>query len=670
MAQEYRIDRRVRHKVVLFPRRVKQSVVMVLDVILCLFATWLAFTLRLDSMNVPVGYQWHVYQLSPLIMLPVFVRLGLYRAVFRYTGIVAVVSIANAVAIYGLLLFLFLAWFALPGVPRSVGIIQPLLLWSMISASRGVARWWLRQADVGSRNQAVSKMLIYGAGAAGVQIAEVMKQRRQYVVVGFLDDSRELCGRDINGVRVYPTVGAADIIAKHGVSDVVLAMPSATRARRIEILEQLRGYHVHVTSLPDLADLASGKIKLADIRELDAIDLLGRDPVPPDLALIGRNITRKAVMVTGAGGSIGSELCRQILTAHPACLLLLDHNEYSLYDVHRDLLERIAAAGVSTEIIPLLGSVKDLARMRQICQTWHPKTIYHAAAYKHVPLVEHNPIEGMLNNVFGTYQVAEAALESGVENFVLVSTDKAVRPTNVMGATKRLAEMILQALAARKMHDTYREQTRFSIVRFGNVLDSSGSVVPLFRKQIESGGPITLTDMDVTRYFMTIPEAAQLVIQAGAMAEGGEVFLLDMGDPIKIVDLARRMVELYGLTELDPISGEGDIEIQVTGLRPGEKLHEELLINQAAQPTAHSQIMKANEDFLSWQELSLYLNKLSEAAARNDLSAMRKLLGNLVEGYVPASEIVDWISIARSDQQRANVVNDSDARELLNHSHP
>jgi FlaA1/EpsC-like NDP-sugar epimerase len=647
----------MRRKIIHLPRKTKQGVAIAVDICMCVLSTWIAFSLRLDTIHVPEGYQWHVYQIAPLLLMPIFLKFGLYRAVFRYTGIAAMVSIAKAVCVYGAVFFSFLVWMGLPGVPRSVGILQPLLLFSLVGGSRAFARLWLSQTDGERKYQRDSRMLIFGAGAAGAQIADVLQQRRQFTVIGFLDDNPEMAGKRINELKVYPASEAESVIGLFDVTDVVLAVPSATRARRNEILESLRRFHVHVTSLPDLTDLARGKVMLADIHELDIVDLLGRDPVPPNPYLISRNIHNKVVLVTGAGGSIGSELCRQILNEQPSCLLLLDHNEFSLYEIHRELQEQAGLLGLTTELIPLLGSIKDYDRISQVCRTWHPQTIYHAAAYKHVPLVEHNPAEGIRNNVFGTYNVARAALEHGARDFVLVSTDKAVRPTNIMGATKRVAEMVLQALAAAPAQalvpgvGQVHERTRFAIVRFGNVLDSSGSVVPLFREQIKAGGPITLTDREVTRYFMIIPEAAQLVIQAGAMTEGGDVFVLDMGQPVKIIDLARRMVQLSGLKVHEEGAADGDIEIQITGLRPGEKLYEELLIGETAKPTAHTRIMKAHEDFLPWSELKQHIEQLARIVEKNDVEAIRTLLAQLVTGYVASGKVVDWVNNARAQEE-------------------
>lgn len=636
-------------------RRAKQAIVAVTDVLMSLAATWAAFSLRLDMFDWPQGYQWHVYVLSPLLALPVFVRFGLYRAVFRYTGVAAMVTMGKAVALYAVVFFLLLVWLAMPGVPRSVGLLQPLLFLLLVGGSRIFARFWLTQIVSDGRQANVSRLLIYGGGAAGAQIADVLLRKKQLALIGFVDDDPQLRGKTINGQRVYSTAEMDALVARYAVTDVLLAMPRLTRGRRNEIISTLRKYQVHVRSLPDMADLAQGKVTVSDIRELEIADLLGREPVPPNPALISRNIRGKVVCVTGAGGSIGSELCRQILAVKPAKLLLLDHGEYNLYSTHAELERKLAEMGLDTELIPLLGSVRDFERIRQVCTIWRPHTIYHAAAYKHVPLVEQNPAIGIGNNVFGTLNVARAAMESGVADFVLISTDKAVRPTNIMGATKRLAEMILQALAAApsavfgelpRSGVSAPVRTRFSMVRFGNVLGSSGSVVPLFRQQIKDGGPLTVTDSDVTRYFMTIPEAAQLVVQAAAMAEGGDVFVLDMGEPVRIIDLAYRIVELSGLKIRDHEHPDGDIEISVTGLRPGEKLYEELLIGEDPQPTAHPRIMKAHEDFLPWDRLQAELQRLSVALELNDVGTIKNILQKLVAGYEPAPNVVDWVYLA------------------------
>jgi FlaA1/EpsC-like NDP-sugar epimerase len=419
------------------------------------------------------------------------------------------------------------------------------------------------------------------------------------------------------------------------VSHVLLAMPSLSRKRRNEILSQITTARVAVRTLPSVTDLAQGKVSLSNLRELDIDDLLGREPVMPDPVLLAMNVRNKTVMVTGAGGSIGSELCRQILSVCPSKILLIEQSEFALYEIHQELEGKLARSNVV--LVPILASVQDKERMQQIMFTWRPETVYHAAAYKHVPIVEHNPAEGIRNNVFGTLHTAQAAVETGVSDFVLISTDKAVRPTNIMGASKRLAEMILQAITPTS------HQTRFSIVRFGNVLGSSGSVVPKFRQQIRDTGRITLTHPDITRYFMTIPEASQLVIQAGAMAHGGDVFVLDMGQPVKIKDLAYRMVELSGLTVKDENNLDGDIEIDIIGLRPGEKLHEELLIGDNPKPTSHLRVMKAHEEFMTWLDLEGQLNELEVALSLNDIPRARLLMKMLVTGYTPSETIVDWV---------------------------
>ena len=507
------------------------------------------------------------------------------------------------------------------------------------------------------------RLLIYGAGSAGAQTAAAVANGGEFELLGFIDDDAAKTGRHINGVPVFAPGEVTEVVERLGVSDILLALPSASRHRRHQIVEGLRALPVHIRTLPGMADLASGRVAVSDFRELDLEDLLGRDPVPPNAALLARDLAGKTVLVTGAGGSIGSELCRQILLEQPAKLLLVEHSEFALYGIHQELEALVASLAPSdanghqpepAELIGLLGNVRDYERIAEIFRAYRPDTVYHAAAYKHVPIVEHNLCEGLSNNVFGTLNVARAAMESGAASFVLVSTDKAVRPTNVMGASKRIAEMILQALAAETMvrfddnsrvAGLVRNRTRFAMVRFGNVLGSSGSVVPLFRKQIETGGPITLTHPDVTRYFMTIPEAAQLVLQAGAMGEGGEVFVLDMGQPVRIVELARRMVELSGHSVRDEANPEGDIEIRITGLRPGEKLYEELLIGDNPSLTAHPRIMKARESFLNWGELLPFLAQLKASIDNGDVDGFRRLLQELVSGYRPAGAIVDWITV-------------------------
>lgn len=612
-------------RVLNWPRTVKQLAVLSQDVVLAILATWVAFTLRLDVAHIPSGAQWWVYLLAPTLFVPIFIKFGLYRAIFRYNGLAALRATGMAVLIYGCLLTAILVWQRWPGVPRSMGVLQPLVFLFLVGGSRALARFWL--ADMSkARAKSEGRLLIYGAGTAGVQTMLSLHMSQQFELVGFVDDDIAKLGRSLNGAPVFAPAEVAQVVARHGVTDILLAMPSATRERRNAILESLRYLPVHIRTLPGMADLASGRVTAQDFRELDVEDLLGRAPVPPDTALLARDLAAQVVLVTGAGGSIGGELTRQIVLQRPRQLLLLDHNEFGLYSIHQELQGICAMKKLDVELIPLLGSVANPDRLADIFGAYRPVTVYHAAAYKHVPMVECNPGEGILNNVFGTLNTARAAMASGARRFILISTDKAVRPTNVMGASKRMAELVLQALAP-------GSATCFTMVRFGNVLDSSGSVVPLFRRQLSAGGPLTVTHPEVTRYFMTIPEAAQLVLQAGAMAAGGDVFVLDMGQPVKIMDLARRMVELSGLRVRDADHPNGDIEIVVNGLRPGEKLYEELLIGDNPEPTAHARIMKAHEACLSWDALQPHLQALRLGAEQADIVAIKSVLQTCVHGY-------------------------------------
>jgi FlaA1/EpsC-like NDP-sugar epimerase len=618
-------------KVLAWPRIYKRLVVVAVDITLAFIATWLAFSLRLDVMHRPVGLQWAVYFLTPVLAVPVFVKFGLYRAIFRYTGQAALISTVKAIVVYGLVLLAVLLWMQWPMVPRSLGILQPLLFLILVGGSRSVARFWLAGLYRSAGNKS-GRLLIFGAGTAGVQTAASIAMERQLKLVGFVDDDPHKVGRSINGAPVWASQDLPTLVTHHEVTDLLLAMPNATRERRKQIIASLSKLPVHVRTLPSMADLASGKVSVKDIHELDIDDLLGRTSVPPQADLLARDLRGQVVLVTGAGGSIGGELTRNIVLQLPKKLVLLDHNEFGLYAIHQELEALCKSHDLSLELVPLLGSVVNAEQMQAVCLSFQPATVYHAAAYKHVPLVESNPGVGVLNNVFGTLHVAQAAQASGVKRFVLVSTDKAVRPSNVMGATKRMAELVLQALSE-ESKNAGNSSTCFSMVRFGNVLGSSGSVVPLFRQQLEGGGPITVTHKEVTRYFMTIPEAAQLVLQAGAMGQGGDVFVLDMGEPVKIMDLAQRMVQLSGLTVKDAAYPEGDIEISVVGLRPGEKLYEELLIGGNPEPTEHPRIMKAHEDFFPWTQLSAHLQDLKLAVQNDDVAGIRKVLGACVQGF-------------------------------------
>jgi FlaA1/EpsC-like NDP-sugar epimerase len=628
----------------LLPRPLKRAIALGADALICAITVWMAFNLRFESWTAWSHAHFTAFVGAMAFALPLFIVFGLYRAIFRYAGLPALMTVLKAVVIYAFIYTFAFTAIGVPGVPRSVGILQPMLLLLGVALSRAFVRYWLGGVYQGILNrESLPRVLIYGAGSAGRQLAAALKTSPELVVVGLLDDDDRLHGQVLNGLRIYNPSNMVALVAKLRVTQVFLAMPSASRARRNQILELVRASHVQVRTLPGMMDLAQGRVQVSDLKELDIEDLLGRDPVPPNRDLLTKNITGKVVMVTGAGGSIGSELCRQIVQLSPSALLLVELTEFALYVIEQELQAQIAIAGVQVSLFPLLANVRDETRIDEILRTWKPHTVYHAAAYKHVPLVEHNPAEGVKNNVLGTLNTAKLAAKHGVADFVLISTDKAVRPTNVMGTSKRLAEMVLQAQAAAVQQTG--AVTCFSMVRFGNVLGSSGSVVPLFRRQIKDGGPITLTDERITRYFMTIPEAAQLVIQAGAMASGGDVFVLDMGEPVKIIDLAKRMVELSGLALKDEVNPNGDIEIQVTGLRPGEKLYEELLIGDNPLPTSHARIMKAHEDFLPWAELQSKLAALGVALDVNDVPLIRLQLKNLVSGYQPDAEVVDWVWI-------------------------
>jgi len=619
-------------------RYVKRSITLAFDFFVLLFSLWLAFSLRLGEFYWPEPSVMVLFAVAPLVAIPVFVKLGLYRAIIRYVSFHSLWVVVKAVSLYALLLSAAVLLGGIEVVPRSVHIINWLVALLLIGGSRMVARWWLAGAfSTKSASQVVRKFVIYGAGSSGMQVLEQLTAKSGMQVVGFIDDEHSLHRRQLGGIKVHPFSHLSRLAEREGVTDVLLAMPSTSRSRRNEIIKLLEPYPVKVLTLPTLAEIAGGDVRVDDIRDVDIEDLLGRDQVLPDSSLMCKNICQKVGMVTGAGGSIGSELCRQIIRLQPKELILFEHSEFALYSIERELQKQIK--GTEIVIRPVLGSVVDKIRVLQACQLANVQTLYHAAAYKHVPLVEMNPREAIKNNVIGTLNVAESAIESGVRDFILISTDKAVRPTNTMGASKRMAELVLQALSDKCSNDG--ESTLFTMVRFGNVLGSSGSVIPLFKQQIQQGGPVTVTDPNVIRYFMTIPEASQLVIQAGAMAEGGDVFVLDMGEPIKIIELAKRMIHLSGLEVLDDNTPQGDIPIVFTGLRSGEKLYEELLIGDNVAGTQHSKIMRANEVCLSWEELSPLLAGLEDAVVSNDDDAIRGILAQAVSGYKPQCEVAN-----------------------------
>lgn len=634
-------------------RQSKRVISVSTDILAVIFSLWLAFSLRLGEFYSPPVQQAWLFLTAPLIAVPVFIRFGLYRAVIRYIGLDALWAIARAVILFTLI---FAAVVLLAGdraglVPRTVYGINAIIVMLFVGGSRMLARWLFTQSQFNwselHTERFLPPVLIYGAGRAGAQLAAMLKMSHQLRPVAFIDDNPSLHNQQINGLTVHSFAQLVGLIERYQARDVLLAMPSASRRRRGEILRRLEGYPVHVRTLPDLMDIAEGRIEVSDIQEVDIGDLLGREPVSPNQELLHKNITDKVVMVTGAGGSIGSELCRQIIQLSPKALVLFELSEFNLYQLEKEL-EKFA---VEVPVVPMLGSVLNQQRLTTICQHFSVQTIYHAAAYKHVPIVERNTSEGIRNNVFGTLSCAQAAIESGVETFVLVSTDKAVRPTNTMGATKRLAELVLQALA---QSAELSKGTRFTMVRFGNVLGSSGSVVPLFREQIAAGGPVTVTDPDIIRYFMTIPEAAELVIQAGAMGQGGDVFVLDMGEPVKILELARRMIHLSGFKVRDEDNPEGDVDIQFTGLRPGEKLYEELLIGDNVTETVHPKIMRAEELIIAWSELAPVLQALESANELGDSTESRSLLLSTIDGFEPQCDLNDWLGTEPAEDLSAS----------------
>jgi FlaA1/EpsC-like NDP-sugar epimerase len=622
-------------------RRVKRAVTLLFDFIIITLALWIAFSLRLGEFYLPERNVVWLFIIAPFIATPIFIKLGLYRAIIRYIGFHSLWVVVKAVSLYSLLIALFVLLAGIEVVPRSVHLINWLVALLLVGGSRMIVRWWLAGAVNASSGSsasasAVRNVVIYGAGSSGMQLLDQLSTKNGMTVVAFIDDEPSLHRRQIRDIRVHPFSHLSRLIEHYAVKTVLLAMPSASRSRRNQIIALLEPYPVKVKTLPTLAEIAEGEVTVDDIRDVEIEDLLGRDQVLPNELLMAKNIHNKVVMVTGAGGSIGAELCRQVLKQKPKELVLFDHSEFALYAIERDLEKQPS----SDEVIirPVLGSVTDKNRVSLACHLAKVDTVYHAAAYKHVPLVEQNPREAIKNNILGTLYTAEAALEANVKDFILISTDKAVRPTNTMGASKRMAELVLQALSAKYKNEG---STQFAMVRFGNVLGSSGSVIPLFKKQIKEGGPVTVTDPKIIRYFMTIPEAAQLVIQAGAMAKGGDVFVLDMGDPVKILELAKRMIHLSGLEVKGDDTPHGDIEIKFTGLRPGEKLYEELLIGNDVKNTDHEKIMRANESMIPWEELNVLIRRLQQAINDNDDVEIRAVLSEAVAGYKPQCAIAN-----------------------------
>nr|AGI19337.1 wbgZ [Salmonella enterica subsp. enterica serovar Typhi] len=629
------------------PRIVKRGIIICIDVVMVIFSFWLSYWLRLDEQTAFLSApMWFAAAILTIFTVFIFIRIGLYRAVLRYVS--AKIMLLIPVGILASTLSLVVISYSLSiMLPRTVVGIYFLVLLLLTSGSRLLFRMILNYGVKGS-----APVLIYGAGESGRQLLPALMQAKEYFPVAFVDDNPRLHKAVIHGVTVYPSDKLSYLVDRYGIKKILLAMPSVSKSQRQKVITRLEHLPCEVLSIPGMVDLVEGRAQISNLKKVSIDDLLGRDPVAPDAKLMAKNITGKAVMVTGAGGSIGSELCRQIVRYKPAKLVLFELSEYALYAIEKELSALCDKEVLNVPVIPLLGSVQRQNRLQMVMKSFGIQTVYHAAAYKHVPLVEHNVVEGVRNNVFGTLYCAESAIESGVETFVLISTDKAVRPTNTMGTTKRLAELVLQALSARQ------SQTRFCMVRFGNVLGSSGSVVPLFEKQIAQGGPVTLTHRDIIRYFMTIPEASQLVIQAGAMGHGGDVFVLDMGDPVKIYDLAKRMIRLSGLSVRDDKNPDGDIAIEVTGLRPGEKLYEELLIGDSVQGTSHPRIMTANEVMLPWQDLSLLLKELDQACHDFDHERIRSLLLQAPAAFNPTDDICDlvWQQKKSLLSQASNVI--------------
>jgi FlaA1/EpsC-like NDP-sugar epimerase len=612
------------------PRYAKKIIVIILDLVLCILCTWIAFFLRLEQFIRINDVTILAVIISIFLAIPIFWLVGFYRTMFRFAGSSITFMVFVATFTYSLLYFTVISIYGIQGIPRSIGIIQPILLFLSILTSRLIIKFLFLTNIKKSRNRV--GVLIYGVGSAGRQLLISLENNIEMKVVGFLDDSPQFHGQTVLGQKVYDPLMLGKINEKKNVDLILLAIPSISRQKRNQIINRINKYKITVKTLPSIQDIVDGKISVSDIKDLSIEDLLSREQVQPNLKLLSKNINSKVIMITGAGGSIGSEISRQILKLKPKKLLLIESNEFALYKINEELKN----INKNLKIIPLLINVQNSSRIDEVFKTFKVDTIYHAAAYKHVPLVEENICESVKNNVFGTFILAEAALKYNISNFVLISSDKAVRSTNVMGATKRLAEICVQSL-----YDNQNKQSKFAIVRFGNVLESSGSVIPKFKKQIKEGGPVTLTHPDVTRYFMTIFEASQLVIQAGAMAEKCEVYVLDMGKSVKIKDLIEKMIKLSGLSIKDSKNLEGDIEIKITGLRPGEKLYEELLIGDNPQKTFHEKILKAQDPFIPFNRLKIDLDHLSNLIEENNVEEVKDMLSKLVTSYQSNSKIVD-----------------------------
>jgi FlaA1/EpsC-like NDP-sugar epimerase len=640
------------------PRFAKQIVAIILDLSLCILCTCFAFYLRLDQFISTQGAVLTAVIVSAALALPIFWLFGLYRTIFRYSGLSVMFSVSIALLMYGFFYFSVFGVYGVKDIPRSIGIIQPMLLFFAVVGSRLFVKYLLGGNYLfKDKSHFLKKVLVYGAGSAGRQLVSALATSNELKVVAFLDDDDRLHGQVLQGQEIYSSLKVPDLIKSKEVQLILLAIPSISRSRRNDILKNLSNYPLEVKTLPTVGDIIQGRVSLSDVQDLDVDDILNRNQVLPNTELLIKNITSKVVLVTGAGGSIGSELARQITKLNPQKLLLLELNEFALYKTYEELI----TLNKNLKIIPLLVNVQDQTKVNEIFKIFKADTVYHAAAYKHVPLVEENISESIKNNVFATLVIAKAALSHSVENFVLISSDKAVRPTNIMGASKRLAELCVQGL----YQNAKNNKTKMSIVRFGNVLESSGSVIPKFKKQIKNGGPITLTHPDVTRYFMTLVEASQLVIQAGAMSENSDVFVLDMGESIKIKDLIYRIVKLSGLSVKDENNNEGDIEIKITGLRPGEKLYEELLLGDNPQKTQHPKIQKAQDLFIPFNQLEVDLNILKTLLDNNKVLEVKELLTKIVKSYRSNSAIVDHVYLEQSKFDKSSIVPIDDENKVV-----
>lgn len=632
---------RIAEKVAVLPRRLKSLMVLLLDFWLCAIAVWAAFYLRLGDSIFHYGAMLPAVIASWFLSVVIFIPLGLYRTIFRHIGYQALISIANAMLLYSIVYALLFVFIGVSGVPRTVGFIQPLVLFALIVVSRAAIKNYIVGFGV-AKDRLTKNVLIYGTGRSARMLANAIAQSRKYKIIGMIADSKEHIGTIINSLKVYDQQRLTKLIKQADIEEVLVATSNGQNNLK-EIIRTLEQYKVKVKTLPPVDELADVELQLSDLKEIQITDVLGRTPVEPDDMLLRHNVSGKVVLVTGAGGSIGSELCRQIMRLSPTTLILFEQNEFSLYSIERELCIRIQRESLTTKLAPILGSVIDKHRLEQVFRNYQIDTVFHAAAYKHVPIVEENPGAGVRNNIFGTKCCADVAGAYGVANFVLISTDKAVRPTNTMGATKRFAELIIQAYS--KMPELSR--TKWTMVRFGNVLGSSGSVVPLFTEQIKSGGPITVTHPEIIRYFMTIPEAAQLVIQASVLGHGGDVMVLDMGEAVKIVDLAKRMIHLSGLELKDMDNPDGDIEIKFTGLRPGEKLYEELLIGDEMLDADHPRIMRAKETSKDWHLLESAIKDLDQAINTGNSDAIRSVLMEVVDEYSPQCSNMDVLKHAK-----------------------